>query len=92
MHELNNLAGEFNGLPSDVDILTRAGEKIDELKEAPDIYRLNEYIRGVIMMSMHDCNFSDRDIQDVINEVGIHFFEDEAKDILIWEHTHDLDI
>lgn len=91
MHEMNNLMKSCNGFPSDEEILRNAGTILSEYKSASDSY-VWEYMIGMLMMSMHDLGHADKAIQEVIDEMATHFWHDDVGDVLIWEHTHDLDI
>lgn len=90
--ELNNLMGAFAGHKSDIEIYTDYGREIKDYKEFGN--GLYSYFRGLVMMSMHDLGYTDGQIDDVWCEIAHHYtdeYEDE-KDVLIWEHTHELEV
>ena len=92
MKKLNNLLGAVHGLPSDEEIFAEYGGYIADFK-SDEIHNriLFDYIKGMLMMSMHDLNYTDGDIEDVLNEINEHYWKDKESDILTWEHTHILE-
>lgn len=82
MRELNNLRG------NDREIFERKGEDIKAFMAA-DGEPLLSYIKGLIMMSMHDLDYTDTDIEFVVDEVAGKLFEVEPVDVITYEWTHD---
>lgn len=91
MKELNNLIGAVGNIPSDTDIFEKYGKTIEEFKDINEDILLR-YIQGLVEMSMCDLDFSDRDIEFVIDEVREHLLNDRAGDIITWEWTHTFEV
>ena len=92
MRELNNLLGATLGLPSDKEIFNTYGRCIADFKsDGINNNILWDYVKGMVMMSMHDLNYTDGEIEHVLTKINAHYWVDKESDVLIWTHTHILD-
>lgn len=84
MRELNNLRG------NDREIFEKQGKEIKDFKCINENALLS-YVKGLIMMSMHDLDYTDTDIEFVVNEVAGRMLETEPAEVIIYEWSHDYD-
>ena len=90
MIELNNLKGALGDFDSDLNILKRQAKPIKEFIETNE-WTFHKYIQGLIMCAMEEF-YDDMEIAEILDCVNTVMDTKQPHQILIYEHTHKLEL
>ena len=72
---------------ADASTLDKIGAEITEIKQNNQYMEL--YIQGLVSMAMRDLDYTDTDIDHVVNEVIDNYRKDAPADVIAYAIAHD---
>lgn len=87
INDMNNLRQAVRYIPSDVEAFRKRGEQIRAFYDDTGD-PLISYIQGLVQRAMVNQNYTDKDIESLVDEITTRFYEEEPAEVMVWNWTH----